>query len=270
MIRNPPSTRWADHTWTEIHELLERQTPARPLVAILPAGATEAHGPHLPLQTDRVIARAMAEEGAELLGADGFPALVLPPLDYTAAPFAQNFPGTLSVRPETLTALIVDIGAALASQGVGVLALANAHLDPAHLGSLYAARTELQASPAAADLRIAFPDVTRKPWATRLTEEFRSGACHAGCYEGSVVLAARPDLVRQDVLAELPAHPVSLSRAIRDGLTSFEEAGGDRAYFGAPAAATAEEGRETIRVLGAIVAEAVRATVSLPVPDSND
>ena len=254
-------TAWADHTWTEIRDLLHQQTSERPLIAILPAGATEAHGPHLPLQTDRVIGLAMAERGAELLTADGFPALVLPPLDYTAAPFASGFPGTVSVRPETLTALVVDIGLALARQRVGVLVLANAHLDPAHLGSLYAARTELRQHPEAADLRVVFPDVTRKPWALRLTDEFRSGACHAGQYEGSVVLAARPDLVRRGVQDELPAHPVSLSEAIRDGKTSFEEAGGDQAYFGDPARATPEEGEETIQVLGEILTEAVRSAV---------
>lgn len=254
-------TAWADHTWTEIRDLLEQQTPSRPLVAILPAGATEAHGPHLPLQTDRVIAQAMAERGAELLADDGFPALVLPPLDYTAAPFAGSFPGTVSVRPETLTALVVDIGLALAWQHVGVLALANAHLDPTHLGSLYDACQRLQHHPEAQGLRVVFPDVTRKPWALRLTDEFRSGACHAGQYEGSVVLAARPELVRRDVQAELSPNPVSLSDAIRDGQSSFEEAGGDRAYFGDPAASTPEEGLQTIQILGEILAEAVRSAV---------
>ena len=267
MSRSGPVSRsrnraWADHTWTEIRDLLNAQTSDRPLVAILPAGATEAHGPHLPLQTDRVIAQAMAERGAELLAADGFPALVLPPLDYTAAPFAGNFPGTLSIRPETLTALVVEIGLALARQEVGVLVLANAHLDPAHLSSLYAARNELREHPDAARLRVVFPDVTRKPWALRLTDEFLSGACHAGQYEGSVVLAVKPDLVRTDVQADLAPNPVSLSDAIRTGQTTFEEAGGDHAYFGDPAASTAAEGRETIRILGEIVAEAVRSSVS--------
>ena len=46
-------------------------------------------------------------------------------------------------------------------------------------------------------LAVAFPDITRKPWALRLTDEFKSGACHAGRYEGSIVLAARPDLGRR-------------------------------------------------------------------------
>lgn len=236
-------------TWTEIRDLDRGR-----LIALLPVGAVEAHGPHLPTSTDRVIALAMAREGARRLAERGLLALLLPPIDYTAAPFAAGFPGTVSVRPETVTALVADVAAALAAHGVRYLALANAHFDPTHLGSLYAAveRIRKENGP-----RVAFPDVTRKPWALRLTDEFKSGACHAGRYEGSIVLARRPELVRQERMASLPARPASLAAAIRDGKTTFEEVGGHDAYFGDPAAATAAEGEATIGVLGAILEEAV-------------
>jgi creatinine amidohydrolase len=72
-----------------------------------------------------------------------------------------------------------------------------------------------------------------------------------------VVLATRPDLVRSAIQASLPPVPASLAGAIRDGRTTFEQAGGPRAYFGWPAEATAEEGRQTIDVLGQILFEAV-------------
>jgi creatinine amidohydrolase len=96
----------------------------------------------------------------------------------------------------------------------------------------------------------------------RLTEEFQSGACHAGRYEGSIVMAERADLVRESVRRGLPANPASLSTAIREGKRTFEEAGGARAYFGWPADATAEEGRATIAALGAILADAVLDALS--------
>ena len=248
-----PPARWAELTYPEAERLAEGA------VALLPVGAVEAHGPHLPLATDGVISGAMAEEAARRLESDGHRVALLPALDFTAAPFAAGFAGTLSVRPETVTALIADLGAALARQDVAVLAIANAHLDPTHLGSLHAAVERLRAAGAP---RVAFPDLTRRPWATRLTEEFRSGACHAGRFEGSVVLAARPDLVREEVRSGLEPNPRSLSEAIREGLATFEEAGGRRAYFGDPAAATADEGRETIAELGAILHEAVEAELA--------
>ncbi len=98
--------------------------------------------------------------------------------------------------------------------------------------------------------------LTRR-WARTLSAEFKSGACHAGRFEGSIVLAERPDLVRDDVRRGLGAVTASLSTAIAEGKRTFAEAGGPRAYFGDPAAASAEEGRRTIATLGAILAEAV-------------
>lgn len=227
-------------------------------VAILPVGATEAHGPHLPLDTDVTIARAMAEAGGQRLSALGLEAWLLPPLAYTPAGFAAAFPGTIDVEPGVLAALVVGIATGLHRAGVGALALANAHLDPAHLGALRAAAEAVRDRGL---LAVAFPDLTRRPWGSRLGEEFRTGACHAGRFEGSIVLARTPDRVRRDLLAELPANPASLSDAIRDGAKTFREAGGERAYFGWPADATAEEGEATIETLGGILAEAVAETV---------
>lgn len=238
-------------TWTEVAELDLAAT-----LAVLPTGAHEAHGPHLPLATDGVIAQAMAEAAAERLEAAGVPCLLLPSLVYTPAPFAAGFPGTLGCRPETLTALVLDLGRSLVAQGFRRLAIANAHLDPAHLGALHSACDGLVGE----GLQVAFPDLTRRPWGSRLTEEFRSGACHAGRFEGSVVLARRPEWVRDAVRRSLPPNPASLSAAIGRGLATFEEAGGAAAYFGDPAAASAEEGRRTIAILGEILAEAVLAS----------
>lgn len=240
-------------TWEEA-----RDAGGRRAAAILPVGAVEAHGPHLPLETDVIIAEAMARAGAGRLVARGVRVVVLPPLVYTAAAFAQGFAGTVSLRPETVTATIIDIAGSLARHGFGVLAIANAHLDPAHLASLEAAVEDIRRQGAPA---VAFPNLSAKPWALRLGDEFRSGACHAGQFETSIVLAERPELVRDAVRAGLPGNPASLSRAIRDGKQTFEQAGGDRAYFGFPAQATAEEGRATVDVLGGILDEAVQAAL---------
>lgn len=240
--------RLADMTWLEVRGLDAART-----VVLLPVGAIEAHGPHLPLATDVVISEAMAEEAAARLAGRGVPAVILPPIVYTAAPFAADFPGTIHVSPSTVTALVLDIARSVERQGFRTLAIANTHLDPAHLASLASVGEAF----ASEGLRVVAPDLTRKPWAPRLGEEFRTGACHAGRYETSVVMAARSDLVRESERRELPANPASLSEAIRAGRSSFAQAGGPDAYFGWPADASAEEGRATIRILGGILAEAV-------------
>ena len=244
----------ADLTWEEARDLDRART-----VALLPVGAVEAHGPHLPLGTDVVIAVAMARAAAARLEARGLNALLLPPLAYTAAPFGAAFAGTLSLSPATVTALVLDLARELTRHGLAALAIANAHLDPAHLGSLGDAAFQAQEERL---LPVVSPDLTRKPWAMRLTEEFMSGACHAGRYEGSIVMAARPELVREPLRRSLPPNPTSLASAIRTGARTFEDAGGPRAYFGWPADATAEEGHATLTVLGDILSEAVMNTLS--------
>ena len=241
--------RWADLTWEEVRDL-----PRERLTAILPVGAVEAHGPHLPLGTDVVIAEAMARAGAECLAGAGVHAVLLPALPYTAAPFGAAFAGTLSLPADVVAGLLAAIARELGRHGVAALAIANGHLDPAHLGAL---KDAVERARSDRSIPIVCPDLTRAPWALRLTDEFKTGACHAGRYEGSIVIAERPDLVRGDVMRSLPANPASLSRAIRNGLGTFEEAGGPRAYFGWPADATADEGRETVDVLGQILCDAV-------------
>lgn len=233
--------RWADCTYEEIAAL-----PAERLLAILPVGAVEAHGPHLPLDTDVIIAEAMAAEAARLAREAGYAALVLPALSYTPAPFAAGFPGTVSISPETLGSLVKEIGLQ-----VPALAIANAHLDPSNIKALEQACTILRE----AGKRVAFPNLVRGKLARRLTAEFQSGACHAGQYESSLVLAHRPAAVRAH---QLPANPSSLVTAIGAGCATFEEAGGPRAYFGDPAGASAEEGLASTAVLGQILWEAIQ------------
>jgi creatinine amidohydrolase len=250
-----PIRELAEMAWEEVRDLDRARS-----VAVLPVGAIEAHGPHLPLGTDVVIAQAMARAGAERIEAQGFHAALLPPLPFTAAPFGAGFPGTLSVAPATVTTLVLDLARELRRHGFAALAIANAHLDPAHLAALADAVERAREQRL---LPVVFPDLTQKPWAKRLTEEFQSGACHAGRFEGSIVLAARPDLVREPARRALAPNPASLSTAIRNGARTFEEAGGPRAYFGWPADATAEEGRATIEALGRILADAVREALAV-------
>ncbi len=243
----------AQLTWEEVRDLDREHT-----LVVLPVGAIEAHGPHLPLDTDVVIATAMARAGARKLAARGRVVVILPALAYTAASFGAAFHGTLSVSAITVTALIVDLARSLSHQGFRLLALANVHLDPEHLTALNEA---VKLAKTDRLLPIIFPDLTRKPWGTRLGEEFKSGACHAGRFETSIVLRERVDAVRDEVRQSLAPNPQSLSQAIKAGKRTFDAAGGPRAYFGDPAAATADEGARLIDALGAILEEAISAEI---------
>ena len=243
-------------TWTDVRSL-----PAGRTIAILPTGAIEAHGPHLPLGTDVVIAEAMARAGAAKLAARSYEVLVLPALPLAPAPFAAAFAGTVHTPAEATTMMVAGAARSLAAHGVRVTAIANAHHDPAHIDALRAAVASAAKDGVTA---LVFPDLTRRRWAERLTEEFRSGACHAGRYEGSIVLAERPEQVKTAIMERLAPNPRSLVDAIRTGHATFMDAGGPDAFFGFPADATADEGRVIVELLGGILEEAVMEALSGP------
>src|SRR5262245_23720260 len=105
---------FAHRTWPELRDLLNR---SRSCAMILPVGSTEAHGPHLPLSADVIIAEEMAARAARMLEARGEVALTLPPLAYSVTDFSEGFTGSVSIRAETATALVGDILLSLIKPG---------------------------------------------------------------------------------------------------------------------------------------------------------
>lgn len=236
--------------WTRVRDLLASQ---QPVTAILPCGATEAHGPHLPLATDVIISEGVARRAVNDLKTRGYMAIILPSLAYAPADCAAAFPGTISISAETARLTIIDIADNLLRQGFACLGLVNSHFDPANVAML----REAARAVAATGLRVAFPDFTRRRLAERLTEEFVSGACHAGQFETSLIIADRPDLVDEAVRMKLPDNPASLVTAFANGATNFEDAGGPEAYFGSPAKATEAEGENSYALMAAMLVETV-------------
>jgi len=109
--------RLADMTSPELRARLD----ATDLV-IIPVGATEQHGPHLPLCTDSINIAAVAEDAARAENV-----LVAPTIPYGVSENHLAYCGTIAVRPQTLTALLVDIGQGLLSHGFSRLLLLNGH-----------------------------------------------------------------------------------------------------------------------------------------------
>jgi len=219
----------AEAAWTDVRDLLARAPDA---LALVPVGALEAHGPHLPLATDVIIAEGLARRAAAALEAEGRAAAVAPAVVYSVTDYAGGFAGTAGIPAEVAAAHVRAVVDGLARAGFRRVVLANAHLEPAHVASLRAAVEGTVA---------ALADCTEKRFARTLTEEYKRGACHAGSYETSLVLAEKPELVRAE-RAGLPPLHIDLARAMRAGVRTFVEAGAADAYFGDPAAASGSEG----------------------------
>jgi creatinine amidohydrolase len=246
-----PVRRLASLTTDEAAGLLREGT-----ALLLPVGSTEAHGPHLPLETDRIIAEETARRAVLLLEPQGIPALLLPALAYARAVSAAPFAGTVCLSPGSMRAWILDLVRSLSPPGGALLCLVNAHLEPEHIRSLRDSVDDL----ARKGHPVIFPDQTRRKHLERLGPEFRRGGAHAGAYETSLVLAAG-GRVNEEVRTSLPPNFVDLASALRDGPADFRSVGGDRAYFGDPASASSAEGDRLYGILAGIVADAVHAAL---------
>ncbi len=236
----------ADMTWLEVAALAERTR-----VALVPAGSTEAHGPHLPLQTDVLIALGSARRAAELLGVEGIECAIAPPLNYAVTNFGMPFAGTITLPAETVREIVVGVCTSLAAHGFNRIVFSNHHLEPAHFAAIQHGAQQVMESGLA---RVAVPDVREARWAATLTEEFRAGSRHAGAYETSLVMVERPDLVREEKRVELAPVWIDLPAQIRAGARTFEEAGSEWAYFGDPAQASVREGQRIFEALARMIA----------------
>jgi creatinine amidohydrolase len=104
-----------------------------------------------------------------------------------------------------------------------------------------------------------------KKWARTLSAEFKSGACHAGQYETSIMMAAAPEMVDESMRTVLQPVPISLSEKLKEGVGTFSAMGMELAYAGNPAAASIEEGEQQILRLAEMVIGEIREALGLPV-----
>jgi len=179
---------WQDLTTDEFTSLDPNHT-----VALLPAGATEQHGPHLPLATDSVIAEELARRAAREVPPPA-DVLVLPTVAVGKSTEHTQYPGTLTHSARTLLDAWMEIGESVARSGVRKLMFLNAHGGQPQVMEIVAR-----------ELRIAFDlmVVGCSAWSlgkpdTEVPDDERRHGIHAGTVETSMMLYLRPDLVRMD------------------------------------------------------------------------
>ena len=246
----------ARHTTASLYTLLKEGK--RPVVALVPIGSTEPHGPHLGLGTDVVISAAACVRACEMMEKKGpLAGVIAPAVSYGVTDCAVGFPGAISIPADILTAYVAAICDGLLAQGLRHVCLVNNHLEPAH-------DTAIRAVLPGREGKVSVACPLTKKWAKTLSAEFKSGACHAGQYETSIVMAAAPELVDEAMRATLAPVPVSLSEKLKEGVTTFTAMGMELAYAGNPAAASVEEGDQLINRLADMVIGEVREALGLP------
>lgn len=204
-------------------------------IVLVPLGATEQHGPHLPLCTDTDVAAALAQRCAQALPG----CAVAPALAYGASGEHRGFAGTISIGCEALAHLLVELGRS-ASETFERIVLVCAHGG--------------NAEPLAAAVRtLRQESVNVIAWSPRW-----NGDAHAGRVETSVMLALRPDLVRMDraCAGERRPLPAIWPQLRRGGVRAVSENG----VLGDPKGASAQEGE---RLLNSATARLVEAVLEL-------
>jgi creatinine amidohydrolase len=242
-------------TWKDLAEIKERQN----IILLLPVGSTESHGPHAPLSTDATISLEVCLRSAETLVKMTYPAFVLPPLSYAVTECAAEFPGTISISPEVDTRLVSDICLSLIRGGLQKICIFNSHFEPAHVQCIYEAIERVKAR---SGVSVAFTDITRKKYSSKLVDVFQMGESHADRYETSILMAVDPSLIHEERRRVLPYLAINLvDKLFKEGLSRFKEFGMPEAYCGDPASASAEEGEMILGRLSAFVIEDAESLV---------
>ena len=222
-------------------------------VVVLPLGAIEQHGPHLPFSTDLVVAQAAADAVVDRFG-DEHDLWLLPSLAFTRSTEHAWSAGTVWLSASTMLAVLADIGRSLATAGVRKLAFVNGHGGNTSLLNV-----------ACRELRLAhrFETFLLHPFVppdhggvSRAPNELGMGI-HAGFDETSMLLHLRPDLVDMSAARTTVPHGLAGNRHVRfGGSVSFGWLSNDfgpDGVIGDPTGATAEH--------GAVLFEAAIATL---------
>ena len=233
-------------------------------IVVQPIGAVEQHGPHLPLDTDSAAVTAICERAAGL--SIDPPALVLPTISWGLSPYWLPFPGTLSLRPETILALVSDIGASVARHGFRRLVIVNGHGGNAGIVAVCATML--------ADHGLRATSVSWWSLLGASLPELAPGdhghIGHAGQTETSVQLSLQPELVDHAAVdAGHCADLGTLRSAPFAGIgyaPPFPDAEAPHGVYGDAQAATAETGEAVLALATRQLADFLAAFAREPLP----
>jgi creatinine amidohydrolase len=205
MTSTLPSRDWTDIRWPE----MAGADRAR-WIAVLPLAATEQHGPHLPFETDVMIAQAYLTRVRELLS-DAMPVTFLPLQPVGISSEHTDFPGTLTLSPEVALKNWMALGESVAQAGLKRLVMVTSHGGNSAAMSLVA--QELRTHHRMLVVTTAWGRLSA-PETLFSTEEVRHGI-HGGAIETSIMLARYGSQVRREAIADFRPSTIAMAKNFR-------------------------------------------------------
>lgn len=230
------------------------ELPKDDVLIVLPVGAVEQHGAHMPVYTDTLLGEAMMAEAFKHLPDDA-PIWLLPSVAYGKSTEHMEHPGTITLSAQTLIMVLQDIAASLARSGFKKLLLVNTHGGNADL--LGMAAREMRIATGLAVYRL---DPGSVGYSESFTDaEEKAGGIHAGDVETSLVMAVCPDWVHPELaVRELPNFPQSPSFSFRSRSFAWVMSDISRSGIAGDATkATPERGAAMLEAAGALLAKAL-------------
>jgi creatinine amidohydrolase len=222
-------------------------------VALIPIAATEQHGPHLPAGTDTLTTDAVVDAALGVL-TGGVPVVVCPMLAYGCSAHHVRFGATASLSSATLLAVLIDLGDSLVASGFTRLLFVNGHGGNHHV--MQVAATELAERHDVAVGAASWWQLAEDEMVERGALERGHLPGHAGAFEVSMMLALRPELVREP-RPERPAQPGAVG--LRTALTvrRSEDWTAIDGYSDSPRRGEAVHGTEYLHLSAAALAAAI-------------
>jgi creatinine amidohydrolase len=260
---------FASRFWADLSTADFAGLDAASTVAVLPLGATEQNGPHLPLAVDHCLVDGILAQALPQLPTD-VPVLVLPTQQVGYSPEHADFPGTLTLPVETVIATWIALGECVARAGVHKLLLFNAHGGQVSLMDIVA--RELRMRCQLIVYSCSWWNLPLGDEVTRLfpADEHRFGV-HAGDMETSLMLALRCGSVRMQQAQDF--HSTSRDRAAQYPVLGNGRSAklgwamqdyNPRGAAGNAAAATADKGRRVLEAAGTQLALLLQEIAILP------
>jgi len=259
--------RWQEMTWQEIGALDRDRT-----IVVLPVGSVEQHGHHMPTGTDTYLATAVSEAAAAISGPN---VIVLPSPWYGLSAHHMHFPGSITLRADTMIAMVSDIVASVVTHGFRRIVIVNGHGGNGGVIDVLASTLGHRFYGQARIVTLTYFQLAREAIIANRDSK-HGGMGHACEFETALMLRIRPDLVHMERAVTRypdPGSPYLSTDLVHAGMVktflAFDDLS-ESGTFGDPGLANEGKGDRFLTLSAAALADFLKDFSTWPMPEATE